>query len=432
MSGKKSVAFIAAAIVLAGCSPKESLKGTRENLILSEPDEDGIALDGDNSPLTIDPSEENSEFVQPHFNVSHCYPPLKFAFSPTELWSKQLDFEATKSIKTTAAPIVAEGKAFCIDAAGIVYALDKNTGKELWKISLTVAQKDGQIGGAIAYDKGRLIVTSSFAEGFCLNATNGKILWRIKLPAACKGDGITIHDGKAFIMCGNSSLQVINIDDGKVVWSHSGMITDAAFIGSSCPAIDNGVVYLAYPSGEIFALLEETGAVVWDGMLSKFSLTNAARAFSHPRACPVIKDGIVYFVAANEQTAAFDAKTGKLIWKSDHGGVQTPLVSGNCIFVLNSQSELICLNKNTGKKRWSVKISNDKDEIFNWCGALLIKDYVAAITPAGYMTFVSVYDGKIKKIIEMDYNEDGVSVNPVIANGIMYVLMNCGKIVAYK
>ncbi|MDR1982991.1 MAG: PQQ-like beta-propeller repeat protein, partial [Holosporaceae bacterium] len=224
----------------------------------------------------------------------------------------------------------------------------------------------------------------------------------------------------------------VDIDTGKISWSHSGMMADTTFIGSSCPAIDDGIVYFAYPSGEVYALLEETGAVIWDAMLSKFSLTHAARAFSHPRACPVVKDGVVYFVAANEQTAAFDAKTGKQLWRNDFGGVQTPIVSGNSIFVFNSRSELVCLNKDTGKKRWFTKITNDEKEIADWYAMILVKDHVLMISPNGYMIFVNVYDGKVKKIIEMDDEDDGISVNPAIANGVMYVPMNCGKILAYR
>jgi outer membrane protein assembly factor BamB len=408
------------------------LKGKREELIVSEYDEDMIKT-VDQSPVIINSVEENNlEFTQPHFNPEHCHAPLKFSLSPRKIWSSKLDFETSESIKMTAAPIVAEGKVFCIDAAGIVYAFNQKTGARLWRKSTTLVGKDGQIGGAIAYDAGRLIVTSSFAEGFSLDAKDGKILWRIKLPAACKGDGITIHNGKAFLMCGNSSLHCINLDDGKTLWSHSGMLTDSTFIGSSSVAISDGIVCFAYPSGEVFALLEETGTVIWDAMLSKFSLTNAARAFSHPRACPVINDGVLYLTAANEQTTAFDTKSGKLLWKSDFGGVQTPIVTGNSIFIFNPKSELVCLNKDTGHKRWVKKLTRKENELTDWSGMVLVKDYILVFSPGGYVQFVSVYDGKIKKTISIDGGGSGISVNPIIASGVMYVPIDDGRLVAYQ
>ena len=421
-------------LMFVGCSSKDRLKGAREEIIVSESDEE-MMKGGDPSPVIIDSrTENNSQFVQPHFSSSHCYYPLQFSVtgSIVERWKSALDFESTPSLKMIAPPIIAEGKVFCIDAAGIVYALDQSTGKRIWRMSTTIVNKDGQIGCAIAYDNGSLIVTSSFSEGFKFDAKNGKILWRIKLPAPCKGDGITVHNGRAFFMCSNSSLHCVDIDSGKTLWSHSGMIADTTFLGSSGVAIDDGVVYFAYPSGEVYALLEETGSAIWDAMLSKFSLTNAASAFSHPRACPVVKDGIVYFVSVNGQTTAFNVKNGKQLWRNDFGGIQTPVVSGNSLFVFNSKSEVVCLNKNTGRKRWSTKLAKEGKEIADWYGMLLIKDHLLMVSPYGRMIFLSVYDGKIKKVVPISSESDGISVNQAIASGTVYVLMNCGKIAAYK
>jgi outer membrane protein assembly factor BamB len=332
----------------------------------------------------------------------------------------------------TAAPVAAEGKVFCIDAGGIVYAFDQKNGKRLWRVSTTIVGKDGQIGGAIAYDAGRVIVTSSFAECILLDSKDGKILWRIKLPAPSKGDGITVMNGKAFITCSNSCLQVIDIDNGKVLWSHSGMVSGSTYIGDSAVAIADGIVYAVYPSGEIYALLEETGAVIWDSMMTKFSLTNVAHAFSHLRACPVVKDGAVYVTAANGQTAAFNAKSGKLLWKSNYGGLQTPVVSGNSIFIFNCQSEVVCLNRHSGKKRWERKLTSVPKEISDWYGMLLLKDLLLLVSPSGTLMYVSIHDGKIRKTIKLNDSGDGISMNPIIANRTMYLLLNCGKIVAYR
>ncbi|MDR2107016.1 MAG: PQQ-binding-like beta-propeller repeat protein [Holosporaceae bacterium] len=431
--GKSVTTGLLCLTILAGCSSKKATaEGDREELMLSE--SSGAAVEDDKGEIILDSSEENNvEFLQPHFNVSHCHAPFKFSSDfPKELWSAPLDFESSKYAKMIAAPIVADGKAFCIDAGGIVYAFNKNTGERLWRTSTTVADKDGQIGGALAFDKGRLLVTSSFSEGLCLNAENGKILWRIKLPAACKGDGIAIHDGKAFIACSDSSLHAVDIGSGKILWSHSGMTADTTFIGSASPAAGDGMVFVAYPSGEVYALLEETGAVIWDSMMSKFSLTDASRAFSHPRACPVLKDGFVYFTTPNEQTVAFNAKTGKQIWKSDFGGLQTPVLSGNSIFVLSSGGMLACLNKDTGKKRWVRSIARNQNETSDWYGMIPIKNRFLLLDPKGYILAVSMLDGALEDVAATDDRDAGTSVNPIIADEIMYVLLNCGKLTAYK
>jgi outer membrane protein assembly factor BamB len=415
--------------LLAACSDKEKLSGTRVDIIAAD---DEVAFDVEKADLPMDSVEFlNKEVPQPFMNAAHCYFPLKFSVTPNEIWSSSLDFGNSKFIRIAASPLSAEGKIFCLDAAGIVYAIDPTDGKRIWRTSTLIKEKDGQTGGSMAYYGGKLVVTSSFSECFLLNAQDGKILWRIKLPAPCKGDGITVSDGKAYVMCGNNTLQAINIDTGKTVWSHSGTLVNSSFLGSAGVAVDNGVVFLSYSSGEIFALSAETGAAIWDSMFSKFSLTKSAHSFMHPRACPVIKDDIVYFSASNEQTIALDKKNGDRLWTCNVGGLQTPTVSGNSIFILCPKSELVCLNRHSGKLRWRCQLDSDKKLLADWYGQLPIGGHILMVSPTGKLIFVTS-EGKIERTMKIEAKSDSISVNPIIVDGVMYVLLNDGDLVALK
>ncbi|MDR2268431.1 MAG: PQQ-binding-like beta-propeller repeat protein, partial [Holosporaceae bacterium] len=197
MSYASIISWSLLCFLLTACSDKEKLSGTREDIIAAD---DEVAFDVEKADLPMDNVEFlNKEVPQPFMNASHCYFPLKFSTTPNEIWSSSLDFGNSKAIRITASPLSAEGKIFCLDAAGIVYAIDPADGKRIWRTSTLIKGKDGQTGGSMAYYAGKLIVTSSFSECFLLNAQDGRILWRIKLPAPCKGDGVTVSDGKAFI-----------------------------------------------------------------------------------------------------------------------------------------------------------------------------------------------------------------------------------------
>lgn len=427
-----SVGFMVLELMLTGCSTKEKIVGDRENIILPSEMNEG-EVEFDHSPVILDEPQYNKSFSQSFMTSQKSYGPIAFPFIGREIWSANVGYESGNSLKITSSPIVAEGKVFCIDAAGIVHALDSKTGKKIWSSSTTIIDKDGQIGGALAYENGKLIVTSSFSECFAMDAKNGKVIWRIKLPAPCKGDGITIYEGMAFVSCSNSSLQVIDIENGKTIWSHTGMVADSTYIGSSGVAIGDGLVFVAYPSGEIYALLLVTGEPVWDGMITKTSLTDASRAFSHPRACPVYKDGFVYFSSANGQTCAFSAKTGAKVWQRNYGSVQTPIVSGNSIFIFNEKSEIVCLNTKNGNPRWITMIDKNTSDIRDWYGMILIDQGLAMFSPNGRVVIVSPHDGKIQAIKSVNLGFDGnVSLNPVIADSILYVLSDSARLSAYK
>lgn len=427
---KKILMLSMLSVALVGCSSKETLKGARHNIVLSEGASSSDKSDA--GPITIDAAQPNDSCTQPFYNATHSYAPLKISCKFRELWSADLDYASDPTLRTAAAPIVADGRLFCMDSGGIVYAIDAKTGKRLWRRSVTIQGKDGQVGGALAYSNGMLIINTSFSESMAVSAATGKIVWRIKLPAPAKGDAITIRDGKAFMLCMNSSLNVVDIQTGKILWTHSGILSDVGYLGSASVAIDDDAVYAVYPSGEIFALLLENGSVLWDAMVSKFSLTNTSETYVHPRACPVVKGHHLYVVAANGQTLAFDTRTGEQVWSADCGSLQTPIVTGNSIFICNANSELICLNRLTGQKRWAKNLDKDTKLVSNWYGQLMCENHIVTLSPQGRLRLISPENGKIEKVLDIANSDDAISLNPVVANGIMYIQLNSGKVVAYK
>ena len=439
--------------LLSACSNKKPIVGERESIVVSSVDE-RRKFDFDESPVIIDTEQKNSNFMQNYMNSSHSYRPLNFAGSFQKVWSAQLKRGAGDSLKITASPVVADGRVFCMDADGRVYANAQKTGARLWEVSTTLPKKDGQLGGAMAYHRGRLIVTSSFSECFSIDPTDGKILWRINLPAPCKGDGITVADGKAYILCSNSKLQVLDVTTGKLIWSHSGIVAESSFIGSAAVAVSDGLVFVAYPSGEIHALLQETGESIWDTIFSKASLIDTAHSFIHPRACPVVKDGIVYFSSASCKTYALDIKTGNTVWEREFGSVQTPIVSGNSIFIFKGSSEIVCLNNKTGALRWASVLDNsakmakatsgdwfsktlgkllskNNHNIGDWYGQLLVSGHILMLSPNGRAMLLSASDGKIVKSAMLKTGGT-ISVNPVVASSTMYVLDDGGTLSAYQ
>lgn len=428
---KKVLLLVSIGISLISCSTKEKLKGERTQIVLAEGDEITV-LENDHTPVEIDKSVANSECVQPFYNASHYYAPLKLARDFKEIWNKNLDYESTPALRTAAAPIVAGGKLFCMDAGGVVHAIHAKTGTTIWRQSATIKGKDGQVGGALAYSDGLLIVNSSFSESMALDVNTGKVVWRIKLPAPAKGDAITIRDGKAFMLCADSTLCVVDTKTGKILWTHTGMISEANYIGSASVAVSDDVIYVVYPSGEVFALLMENGSVLWESMVSKSSLTSTGKTYLHPRACPVVKDNFLYIVAANGQTIAFDARNGNQLWANNNGSLQTPIMSGNSIFICNADSELVCLNRFSGRKKWTTKLDTEVKLISSWYGQLLIEDGILILSPYGRLMLIDPKNGKILKSMNLANSSDFVSLNPIVADGIMYIQLNSGKVIAYK
>ena len=411
--------------LLVGCSSKEPLKGERSDIVLSEFN-DNVASQIDNSAVSIDNAQINKEWPGSFVNVAHNYAPLVFSMKMEPIWNASLDFEDSPTIVSAATPVVGNGILFCMDAAGVVYAFSEQNGQRLWRTSSTIAGKDGQTGGCLAYYEDKLIVSTSFAECMALNAHNGKTLWRIKLSAPAKGDALSISDDKIFVLSENSTLTAIDVNNGRTLWLHSGILADAKYLGSSGAVVDKNVVYVTYPSGEIFALSADNGRVIWDSMISKFSLMDSSKVYLHPRACPVITDDILYVSAANGKTIAIDVHNGQQIWSYDAGSFQTPIVTGNSIFIINDDGEMVCLNRLTGNKRWSISL--DKEHNIHY--TLLTNRGILAAFSNGVIKLISPMNGAVLR--NLPSVSDKIALNPIIVNQRLFIQTVSGQIVAYK
>jgi eukaryotic-like serine/threonine-protein kinase len=124
---------------------------------------------------------------------------------------------------------------------------------------------------------------------------------------------------------------------GKLLWSqHLGPIF-------SSPVVGINILYIASTNGYLYALKEDTGALVWRVHLNNY-LTDATPAL----------EGQVLFVAIQSTALeALNAQTGQAYWTFDTGEkIQAPpLIAGNRVLCISSTT-LWVLNATSGQLMW--------------------------------------------------------------------------------
>ena len=132
---------------------------------------------------------------------------------------------------------------------------------------------DSHIGGGLAFDDGRIFVTTGFAEVIALEAKTGKELWRRNVVAPMRA-GPTVRGGRVFAVTLNNQLFALNSVTGEIMWRHRGLPEMASVLGGASPAVDRGIVVVAYTSGELIALKVENGRVLWQDTLTTAGQTD--------------------------------------------------------------------------------------------------------------------------------------------------------------
>ena len=323
------------------------------------------------------------------------------------------------------APIVADGMVFAMDAKGYVTAHDAaNIDKVKWANKSAVAKHEPDIlGGGLAFDNERIYVTTGRGNVYALDAKTGKEIWRqfigIPLRAAPKAG-----DGRVYIVSVDNQFFALDADSGKQIWNHRGMNENAGFLSSVSPAVSQTVVIAPYSSGEIHALDSVSGQDLWSDSLIKPRRNIATFGFSGIGGDPIIGDDAVYAAGSSGLFAAFSLQTGRRMWQQEISSLNTPWIAGDFIYMISTDSQVVCLYRIDGRIKWVKQLQRFEDEKKNvnpyvWLGPVMAGGQLYIASTHGEMLMLSPKDGTTSG--KMDIPEN-VTNAPVVAGGRIYFI----------
>ncbi|HYD30215.1 MAG TPA: PQQ-binding-like beta-propeller repeat protein [Azospirillaceae bacterium] len=431
----------ALALLLAGCGTADwfgdnetpPLPGNRVPVLqLShkvEPDPRVAA-----TPLALPAPARNVSWPQPGGNPDHAMGNLALGDSLKEAWRSDIGAGSSSGQRILARPVVADGRVFTMDADSTVSAIDAASGRLVWGVGLTPDSEDsGAIGGGVSFAEGRVYAATGYGEVVALEPATGKVLWRKKVSGPVRG-APTVTGGRVFVVTIDNQLVALAANDGANLWSHTGILEQAGLLGASSPAADGGIVIAPYTSGELVALRVENGRVAWSDTLASVRRVDALSNLADIRGLPVIDRGVVLAVSHSGRMAAIDERTGARIWDQEIGGVETPWVAGDNVFVITADNEAVALDRKTGRARWVEALPRyndpkDRSEPVIWAGPVMGGGHLWVVSNRGDLWALDSANGKP---VRQSRLPDGSTLAPVIADNTLYVLTDSGTLVAYR
>ncbi len=350
-------------------------------------------------------------------------------------WSASIGSGSSKTLPLTAQPIIINGAIYTLDTKSRLTAFNAQTGKRLWKVNIEKKGEDNTvISGGISFANNTIYATNGYDEILAVSPDNGEIKWRKTLPSPSRA-APTVINGRVFISTINSRLVALNAKDGTSLWEYSGISEMAGLLGAASPAANNETVVPVFSSGEITALRVENGSVAWSDNLSNVrSYGGGIESISDIKAMPALGNGFVIALSFGGKLVAIDERSGARIWQRDIGGSQTPYVSGNHVYVLSSENQLIALNLSNGSIVWIKELERfedkkNRDDLIIWSAPIMASGELILAGSHGYLAKIDAVNGKITQIIRTKKN---VQIAPIIANETLYLLSEDGTLIAYR
>ena len=218
---------------------------------------------------------------------------------------------------------------FCASSGNTMYALDANTGQQVWTCSLSGSPRT-TFGYSTLFvvDEKHILVIGGGAT--MVNADTGAVLWRdttinpaaVYHPACYSQEAqmlfgpVNSNDDDARAFFSNLTNQYVEIgwdmsnpdesrgNGGRRVWGH---VMDNG--GNPQLCYGDGKVYMAEYSGwGVYALDAKNGSLVWECHLQD---ANGYAA--------VYSDGVLYTHCQSVHATAINTTTGEIIWQNNEG-----------------------------------------------------------------------------------------------------------------
>lgn len=441
MTFRASLLVLPVAIVLSGCSgiggkkdaPKTPVFGQRASILSGA---EVVAADDSLATITVTLPEPvvNEEWAQSGGNASKSIGHTALGDGTQAVWTAAITGGSSRA-RLASPPVVSGGKLYAIDTEAVITAFDAKTGAKLWTSSIRSKDDQGsvQFGGGVSVDADHVYATTGIGDVVSLNAADGKVLWKVRPGGPLRG-APTLALGNVYAMSQDNQLFALNEADGAVIWTDSGTLEATGVFGVAAPAAGQGSVIAGYSSGELTAYRYENGRSLWGDALSKTSISTSVSTLTDIDADPVIDRGRVFAIGEGGRMAAYELLSGQRLWELNIGGVATPLVVGDWVFVVTDKAKLFCLQRASGKVRWISDLPawtkpKKKTGPIRWHGPILSGNRLILVSTEGAVVFADPATGAVKSEREV---KGGLTLPPIVADNMLYLLTDEGRLHAYR
>jgi outer membrane protein assembly factor BamB len=437
---KRILLMAGAASLVAGCGvfgnrPNNTpTVGQRISVLSAETDIQVDPLLADVA-ITLPAAAVNTEWSQSGGNASKSMGHLALGETVAPVWNVQIGQGSSRRARLAAEPIYADGRIYVMDTRAIVTAINPENGSVLWRTPVrgADASDDTLFGGGVSFDNGRLYATNGSGYAVALNPATGAPMWEVRPGGPLRG-APTISNDNVYVVSQDNQLFALNPENGQTRWSASGTVELAGVFGTAAPAAAQGTVVAGYSSGELAAYRYENARIVWQDALARTGVTTQVGALSDIDADPVIHEGRVYAIGQGGRMVALELTTGQRLWEMNVAGMSTPAIAGEWIFVVTDEAQLLAVARSSGRIRWMSQLTRwrdaeDRRGPIHWRGPVLAGNRLILTNSQGQLVQVSPVDGSVLSTLD---TRAPISLAPIVANNMLLVLDDNGRLTAYR
>jgi outer membrane protein assembly factor BamB len=244
-----------------------------------------------------------------------------------------------------------------------------------------------------------------------------------------------VAEGRIFLTTIDSKLRALSRDDGHLLWSYQATQVATTVLGSPAPAVAQGIVVAGFGSGEIAALRADSGSVIWTDGLGLAQGRPTLVDFVAIRGAPVIGNGQVFATGLGGLTIVADLLTGRRVWERQVASENTPYIAGDWMFLISTDQQVGAININDARVAWVASLPRwenpeKKKDAITWYGPMLAGNRLIVLGSNSQALSLNPLTGET--VTTLTLSDAPAPLTPVVVDGTMLVVTDDGKLTAWR
>ena len=238
----------------------------------------------------------------------------------------------------------------------------------------------------------------------------------------------------------------------RQVWEQdAGKASDAASRLTASPVVADGRVYVLDSEAHVYAYDANTGNPLWNTLIAPVGEDNSILwgLWGEDHSIDPTKgagggvafdNGKVYATSGFGDVVALDARTGRVLWKTNLGIpiINAPTANGGRVFVSTQDNHFYALAEDDGRKLWDHQGITESAGIMESTSAAVAGEYVMAPYSSGEIYALRVQNGRPAWNDMLTHSGlatalselDDIAGRPVVDRDIVYVISHSGIMAA--
>lgn len=317
-------------------------------------------------------------------------------------------------------PVHSSGTLYAADYKGLLMAIDADSGRKLWESKTKLPFTGGPgISGEL------LLMGTQDGEVYAFDATSGTQLWSATvtsevLAAPAESDGIVI------VRCIDGRVFGLDADTGRRIWIYDHSVPLLSLRGNAPPLLRAGVAFIGYDGGQVVALRQQDGTLMWEQTL----VTTKGRT-ELERLSDI--DGQLVFIASDllvssykNRLASLAADSGRLLWFKDISSASGVVVDRVNLAISDRDGNLWLVDRRNGAEFWK----NNQLLRRGLTRPAIYGSFVVVGDAEGYLHWINISDGLFAARAKV--GGKGFSGPPLVVGNTLYVMTKKGELVAFR